>query len=80
MAIDERNDVRMVQAAQNGDLGYEVVLELLVQLVHVHGLDGYGLSFLLANCQQGYGRAQRILATLARAESAGWWMPGERTM
>jgi len=32
LAIDESNDVRMVEAFEDVDLGGQVVLELLVQL------------------------------------------------
>jgi len=47
MTIDEGDDVSVVQASQDGDLGDEIVFELLVQLGDVDGLDGDGLAFLL---------------------------------
>lgn len=39
----------MMQASQDGNLRDEVVLEFLVQLVHVDRLDGYVLSFFLSH-------------------------------
>jgi hypothetical protein len=39
--------VRVVQTAQNGDFGHEVVFELLVQLTHVDRLDGDRLALFL---------------------------------
>lgn len=44
MAIDESHDVWMEKATQDGDLGREVVFEFLVQLAHVDGFDGHGLT------------------------------------
>lgn len=49
MAINQGNDVWMKQAAQDGDFGSEVVLELLVQLAHIDRLDGNGLTLFLCS-------------------------------
>lgn len=47
MTVDERDDVGMVQASQDSDLGDQVVFEFLVELGDVDRFDGDGLPFLL---------------------------------
>lgn len=40
LAVDEGGNMRMMEAFQNRDFGGQVVLQFLVQLRHVHRLDG----------------------------------------
>ena len=47
LAVDEGYYMRVVKTAQDGDLGHEVVLELLVQLVHIDRFDGDRLALFL---------------------------------
>ena len=47
VAVDERHNMWMVEASEDGDFGHEVVFELLVELVHVDRLDGNRRSLLL---------------------------------
>lgn len=46
-AVDQGNDVGMMEAFENVDLGVEVVFELLVESVDIDRLDGYESGFLL---------------------------------
>lgn len=39
LAVDQRYDMGMMEALQDVDLGIEVLLQLLVELVHVDGFD-----------------------------------------
>jgi hypothetical protein len=65
LAVNERYYVRVVKAAQDGDFGDEVVLELLVQLVHVDRFDGNGLALLNVNATVDFGEA--ALANVVQA-------------
>lgn len=47
LTVNERYYVGVVEAAEDGDFGDKVVLELFVELVHVDRLDGDGLALFL---------------------------------
>jgi hypothetical protein len=48
LAVEEGDDVGVVQVAEDAHLGFEVVLQFLGELLDVDGLDGYdGAGFLL---------------------------------
>lgn len=38
-AVDKGSDMRVMEALKNGDLGGQIVLQLLVELAHVDGFD-----------------------------------------
>ena len=47
LAVDQSDDVWMMQAFEDVDLGIEIFLELLVELVEMNRLDRYEGSVLL---------------------------------
>jgi len=69
VAVDEGYDMRVVQAAEDRNLGNEVVLELLVELVHVDRLDSHRLALLLlsVSCDSS--------EVASEHESRTMWMP-----
>ena len=46
-AVDQGNDVGMMEAFENVDLGVEVVFELFIESVDINRLDSYKAGFLL---------------------------------
>jgi len=46
LAVDKGDDVWVVEASKDRDLRHEVILQLLIELVHVDRFDGHR-SFLL---------------------------------
>lgn len=46
-AVDQGNDVGMMEALENVNLGVKIVLELFIESVDIDRLDGYEAGFLL---------------------------------
>lgn len=52
LTVDESDDVRMVEAFEDVDLGVQILFQFLVELVHIHRLDGDKAWFFLYEIRQ----------------------------